>query len=84
MRQYAVKTQFIFTGTFFITARNKNEAKELVEKHCGLVLGRGIHSTLSDKDADWDFPMHPDMRIGRISEMSARRFSKLQAEVNRG
>ena len=54
MRQYAVKTQFIFTGTFLISARNKKEAKEYVEKHCGLVLGRSIHSTLPDEDVDWD------------------------------
>ena len=65
-RQYAVKTRFCFTGTFLISARNKDEAREYVEKHCGLVLGRGIHSTLADEDADWDFPVHPDMTIGRI------------------
>jgi hypothetical protein len=66
--QYAVKTRFSFTGTFFIKARNKNEAKEFVEKHCGLVLGRGIHSTLPDEDADWDFPMHPEKAVIRIKE----------------
>jgi len=64
--EYAVKTRFSFTGTFFITARNKEEAKELAEKHCGLTLGRGIHSTLPDEDVDWDFPIHPDMTVGRI------------------
>ena len=67
-RQYAVKTRFSFTGTFFIRARNKSEAKEFVEKHCGLVLGRGIHATLPDEDADWDFPMHPDKAVARTME----------------
>ena len=65
-RRYAVKTRFSFVGTFFINARNKDEAKEVVEKHCGLVLGRGIHTTLPDDDVDWDFPMHPDKTIGQV------------------
>ena len=76
MRQYAVKTRFTFTGTFFVTARNKDEAKEFVEKHCGLVMGRGIHSTLPEEDVDWDFPMHPDKTVNRASV-------KLQGEVSR-
>ena len=67
-RQYTVKTRFSFTGTFFISARNKGEAKEYVEKHCGLVLGRGIHSSLPDDDVDWVFPIHPDLQINQILE----------------
>ena len=67
-RKYAVKTRFSFTGTFFVTARNKDEAKEIVEKHCGLVLGKGVHSTLPDEDANWDFPMHPEKAVIRIRE----------------
>ena len=67
MRKYAIKTRFTFTGTFFIAAQNKAEAREYVEKQCGLVLGRGIHSTLPDDAADWEFPVHPDMSVGRIT-----------------
>jgi hypothetical protein len=65
-RQYAVKTRFSFTGTFFITARNKEEAKEYAEKHCGLVLGGNIHTTLPYEIVDWDFPVHPDKTVSRI------------------
>ena len=68
MRQFAVKTRFIFNGTFFITAQNKEEAKEYVENHCGLVLGRAIHTTLPEDTADWDFPMHPDKTITGIKQ----------------
>jgi hypothetical protein len=64
--QYAVKTRFTFEGTFFITAKNKEEAKEMVEKHCGLVLGRSIHTTLPDDIVDWDFPVHPEKAIGKV------------------
>jgi len=66
MRQYAVKTSFIFSGTFFITARNKEEAKEVVEKQCGMSGHMIINTTLSEETADWEFPMNPDMEIGRI------------------
>jgi hypothetical protein len=66
MREYEVKTRFSFAGTFYIKAKNKEEAKEFVEEHCGLVLNRGIHSTLPDETADWDFPVHPKKTVGRI------------------
>jgi len=66
MKRYAVKTKFIFKGCFFICAESKRQAREFAEKHCGLVLGRGIHSTLSDDGVDWDFPLHPDKVVGRV------------------
>jgi hypothetical protein len=67
MSQYAVKTRFSFTGTFFISANSKEEAREYVESHCGLILGGNIHSSLPYDAVDWDFPVHPDKAIGRIS-----------------
>jgi hypothetical protein len=67
MRQYTVKTRFSFTGSFYITAQNKDEAKEKVEKHCGLVLGRGIHSSLPDDVVDWEFDVHPDVSISQVT-----------------
>ena len=66
MRVYTVKTKFNFTGTFFIKAKNKEEAYEYAEKHCGLVLGGNIHSTLPDDVVDWNFPMHPEKEIIRV------------------
>ncbi|WP_010253554.1 hypothetical protein [Treponema primitia] len=61
--KYAIKTRFIFQGTFSVEAENKSQAKEYVEKHCGLVLGGDIHSSLPCEDADWDFPVHPEKII---------------------
>ncbi|AEF86961.1 conserved hypothetical protein [Treponema primitia ZAS-2] len=61
--KYAIKTRFIFEGTFFVGAENKSQAKEYVEKHCGLVLGGDIHSSLSCEDVDWDFLVHPEKVI---------------------
>jgi len=66
MKLYAVETRYIFKGSFYIRAENKAQAREYAEKQCGLVLGRGIYSTLSDEDVDWDFPVHPDKVVGSI------------------
>jgi hypothetical protein len=66
MKQFAVKTRYVFTGTFFVNAPNEAEAKESVKDDCGLVLGGNIHSCLPDEDVDWSFPVHPDMKILEI------------------
>jgi hypothetical protein len=67
-RRYTVKTRFTFTGTFLITADTKAEAKEYVERHCGLVIGGDIHSTLPNDEVDWDFPVHPDKAVLKVRE----------------
>jgi hypothetical protein len=67
MATYQVKTRFIFTGTFFVRADSKTEAKKLVEENCGLALGGSPHSSLSETDVDWDFPVHPAKETGRAS-----------------
>jgi hypothetical protein len=69
MNKYRVKTRFAFTGTFLVIAENRKQANEYVEKHCGLVLGGGIHSTLPGEDVDWDFPVHPDKVINQVKGM---------------
>jgi hypothetical protein len=66
-RLYAVTTRFEFTGTFYIMAESKPEAKECVDKHCGLVIGCPVHSSLPYEDVDWDFPVHPKKVISRIT-----------------
>ena len=69
MKEYSIKTRFVFEGKFYIKADDKAQAKEYVEKHCGLVLNRGIHSTLPDDIVDWDFPYHPEKLIRKVSKM---------------
>jgi hypothetical protein len=64
--RYAVTTRFIFTGTFYVEAETPGKARESVEKDCGLVINGGIHTSLPDDEADWDFPVHPEKIIGRI------------------
>jgi hypothetical protein len=68
--KYEVDTRFVFSGKFFIEAENTEQARECVDKHCGLVIGGNVHSTLSEEEVDWDFDVHPDKVIGRIRRAS--------------
>jgi hypothetical protein len=68
--KYAIKTRFVFSGTFYVEAENKVQAQEDVEQHCGLILGGNIHSSLPHKDVDWHFPIKPETIIGTIRSVS--------------
>jgi hypothetical protein len=62
-KEFEVEVSYVFKGKFFIKAESQEEANEYAEKHCGLVLGGDIHSTLMDEDVNWDFPVHPEKII---------------------
>jgi hypothetical protein len=64
--KFEVDTKFVFSGKFFVEAENKEQAREYVYKHCGLVIGGNVHSTLSEDQVNWDFYVHPDKVIGQI------------------
>lgn len=66
-RSFSVRTRFVFDGSFVVKAENKTQAKEVVENHCGLVLGGTIHSSLPGDVIDWEFPLHPEKMIGRVT-----------------
>ena len=46
---------------------NREEAKELILKECGLVMGGDIHTTLPDGEVRWNFDTHPEKQIGKIT-----------------
>jgi hypothetical protein len=69
MKQYEVKTRFVFEGIFRVNAENREKARENVEKHCGLVMGGGIHSNLNDEAIDWNFNTHPGKKILHIKQL---------------
>jgi hypothetical protein len=64
--KYEVQTKFVFSGTFTIEADSAAQAKELVHKYCGLVIGGDIHTNLGEGYCDWDFDVHPKKITGRI------------------
>ena len=41
MARYRVDTRFVFSGVFEVEADSRTEARELVMKECGLVMGDG-------------------------------------------
>ncbi len=67
--KYSVKTKFVFEGVFEVSAENKEDAREKIMKHCGLVIGSDIHSSLCDDEIDWDFSVHPTKITGRIKQL---------------
>jgi len=58
--KYTVPMNFVFSGDFYIEADSQQQAEEYAQKHCGLVLGGDVHSSLPDEDVDWDFACHPE------------------------
>lgn len=70
MPKFDVKTSFTFTGSFEIIADSEVEAQDLVEKHCGMTVDSGIHTTLPDEECpDWMFVVHPDKRITAVERI---------------
>ncbi len=42
-----------------------------ITAQCRLTLDGGVHTTLGDAECpDWEFPIHPDMRIVAIKQFS--------------
>lgn len=63
MAKYDVKVRYAFEGTYTVAADDRDEAKRMVTRDCGLVMGGNIHTTLDDDEVDWNFGIHPDMQI---------------------
>lgn len=63
MKKYKAKVHFSFEGEITVNAENRNLAHEYLTKHVGMNTIRGIHSSLPDKDVDWEFKVHADKRI---------------------
>ena len=68
MKKIEVKVRYLFEGTYNVAADDSNEARTMVTRDCGLVLGGNIHTTLDDDEVDWEFDVHPDMQILSYTE----------------
>ena len=67
---YRVRTQYIFEGVFEVVAESKEDARQKVLQNCGMVMSRGIHSTLPDEQINWAFDTHPEERLIETTEKS--------------
>lgn len=52
MKKIEVKVRYLFEGTYTVAADDRNEARTMVTRDCGLVLGGNIHTTLDDDEVD--------------------------------
>lgn len=72
MKKIEVKVRYLFEGTYTVAADDRNEARTMVTRDCGLVLGGDIHTTLDDDEVDWEFNVHPDMQILSYTELEKK------------
>ena len=68
MSKIEVKVRYLFEGIYTVAADDRNEARTMVTRDCGLVLGGNIHTTLDDDEVDWNFDVHPDIQILSYTE----------------
>lgn len=68
-KTYEVATKFVFEGVFKIETENGTDALQKVAEDCGLVLGGNIHSSFPNDEVDWEFEIHPEIRISDITPL---------------
>lgn len=64
--EYAPNT--FLKRVFEVVATDREEAERKILEDCGMVMGRGIHSTLPDEQINWAFDTHPEERIIETTE----------------
>ena len=65
-RIYKVPVKFVFEGKFYVEAESAREAYGIVDNDCHMVMGSGVQSDSEDV-SDWDFDMHSEKFIGRVT-----------------
>ena len=66
-QRFLIYTEYVFDGIFDVVAESKEEARQKVLQHCGLVMGGSVHSILPDEEINWAFSTHPEVRTGQIT-----------------
>ncbi|GHV78610.1 hypothetical protein AGMMS49944_04010 [Spirochaetia bacterium] len=66
--KYQIPVEFTFKGTFYVEADDAEEAKRKCKKDFGMTMSGGITTTLDQDEADWNFDVHPDKKIGRVKK----------------
>lgn len=64
---YRVPVRFVFEGYFLVEAESAKSAYQTVKDGCGMVSPT-INSPLTEEVKDWDFPMHPNKIISKITK----------------
>lgn len=67
---YIVPVTYAFPGHFEIEATCSEQAHELAKTSCGMTQGQGVHSSLPEHQAQWEFPWHPLATVGSPKAVS--------------
>ena len=64
-KEYKIDVSFISNGTVTVKAKNKKEAKEIVQENLWATLE---HVGINDDTniVDWDISLHCDTKIGKV------------------
>lgn len=66
---YRVHVNYTFSGAFDVAADSEADAHQKIMEQCGLVLGHGIETTLPDEEIDWEFDIHSDCDIIKMTQL---------------
>ncbi|MCK9544038.1 MAG: hypothetical protein M0R03_18620 [Novosphingobium sp.] len=56
IKEYKIRNKYVFEGAFYVNAESLEQAREIVDKNCSLLLGGNINTTQSDSVvSDWEF-----------------------------
>jgi hypothetical protein len=66
--KYEIPVKFSFKGTFYVEADSPEEAKMKAMSYFGMTISGGITTTLDEDEADWDFDVNPEKKIGRVKK----------------
>lgn len=66
MKTYKVHTQFIISGVFEVVAASEADAREKVNRYCGIAAGWNVYSTLPEK-VKHRFSNYPVKEITKIT-----------------
>jgi len=64
--RYAVETRFVNSGTFWVAAESRDEARQTVEVNCSQRSCSHMQSTLPSDKVSWRFPRKPQISTGRV------------------
>lgn len=64
---YRVPVRFVIEGHFLIEAESAKAAYQLVKDGCGMI-SPAIQAPITDDVKDWEFPMHPNKIISKVTK----------------
>ncbi|OES24501.1 hypothetical protein [Alteromonas macleodii] len=64
LNTYRVPVHYVFVVNYDIVASSEQDACDIADRDCGLVLGGDIHTSNPESVTDWEADCHPDSSIG--------------------